>query len=337
MKFRTTLTTDIKTDNRIDRGDEINMKLKAGTRTASDKSRTTLKTVLKYKHIYIILLPAILYYLTFHYAPMGGLAIAFQKYSITKGIFHSKWIGLENFKTFITDIYFWRLLRNTLMINFWNLIFGFPAPIIFALLLNEIKRDRFKKSVQTITYMPHFLSVVVVSSMILTFFATNGPINSIISMLGGNKVTFMTEPKYFYRIYVISDIWQQLGWGSIIYIAAISGIDQELYDAAQVDGANRWRQLIHVTIPGIMGTIMILLIMRIGRMLSLGYDKIILLYNESIYETADVISTYVYRRGLLNGEYGYSAAVGMFNSVFNFIFLMSANMISKKATGSGLW
>ena len=303
----------------------------------SVKRGSLRREALKYKHIYIILIPAILYYVLFQYAPMGGLAIAFQKFSLTKGILGSRWVGLSNFTSFLNDVYFWRLLRNTLMINFWGLVFGFPAPIIFALLLNEIKKDRFKKSVQTITYIPHFLSVVVVSSLVLTFVSSQGILNSLIRLFGGDTVYFMNEPKYFYRIYVISDIWQELGWNSILYVAAISGIDQELYEAATIDGAGRWRQLWNVTLPGIMGTIMIVLIMRMGRMLTIGYDKIILLYNPAIYERADVISTYVYRRGLLDGDYGYSAAVGLFNSVFNFIFLMTANFLSKKATGSGLW
>lgn len=301
------------------------------------KGRRLWKRVMMYKHIYIILLPAIIFYLVFCYAPMGGLVIAFEKFSITKGILGSQWVGLKNFKTFLTDVHFFRLLRNTLMINFWELLFGFPAPIIFALLLNEVRCMRFKKAVQTITYMPHFLSVVVVAGLVLTFVSSGGLINSIIEMFGGERIAFMTEPKYFYRIYVISDIWQQLGWNSIIYIAALASVDQELYEAATIDGAGRWQQLLHVTIPGIMGTIMILLIMRIGRMLTIGYDKILLLYNDSILETADVISTYVYRRGLLDGDYSYSAAVGMFNSVINFIFLVTANKISKKATGSSLW
>ena len=302
------------------------------------KKKTSLWTqVLKNKHIYVILLPTILFYLIFHYAPMGGLVIAFQKFSVTKGMLGSTWVGLKNFEAFLSDVYFWRLLRNTLMINFWGLLFGFPTPIILALLLNEVKQEKFKKTVQTITYMPHFLSVVVVSSLVLTFVSSNGFINAIIKMCGGDSIAFMSDPKYFRTIYVISDIWQQIGWNSILYISALSGIDQELYEAATIDGAGRWAKLWHITIPGILGTIMITLIMRIGRMLSLGYDKIILLYNPSIYETADVISTYVYRRGLQEADYSYSTAVGMFNSIFNFIFLMAANTFSKKATGSGLW
>lgn len=306
-------------------------------RLREPRKKSLWKEVLECKHLYIILLPAVLYYAIFYYAPMGGLVIAFQKYSVTRGILDSAWVGLENFKSFLSDIYFWRLLKNTLLINFWSLIFGFPAPIILALLLNEIKNKRFKKAVQTITYMPHFLSVVVVCSLVLTFVSSQGLINSIITIFGGDPVSFMSDPKYFRTIYILSDIWQQIGWSSILYISALSAIDQELYEAATIDGAGRWQKLLHVTVPGILGTIMITLIMRIGRMLSLGYDKIILLYNPSIYETADVISTYVYRRGLLNGDYSYSAAVGMFNSICNFIFLMTANLFSKKTTGSGLW
>ena len=309
----------------------------ANSENKSKKKNSLWKKVAKFKHIYVLLLPALIYYAIFCYGPMGGLVIAFKKFSITKGVWGSPWVGIKNFQSFLTDVNFWRLLRNTLMINFWSLVFGFTSPIIFALLLNEIKNMRFKKAVQTITYMPHFLSVVVVSGLVLTFVSSNGLVNSIVGLFGGEKVAFMTEPKYFYRIYITSDIWQQLGWNSIIYIAALAGVDQELYEAAAIDGAGRWKQLIHITIPGIMGTIMILLVMRIGRMLTVGYDKILLLYNPSVYEKADVISTYVYRRGLLDGDYSYSAAVGMFNSVFNFIFLVSANKLSQKTTGSGLW
>ena len=301
------------------------------------RNKTTWQRMLEYKHIYIILLPTLLYYLIFKYIPMFGNIIAFQKYSITKGFLASRFVGFGNFVEFLTNYKFWELLRNTLSINFYNLLFGFPAPIILALLLNEVRNYRFKKSVQTITYMPHFISTVVMASLILTFVASDGFINGIREMLGLNSIAFMTEPKYFVGIYVISGIWQGVGWSSIIYIANISSIDQELYEAATIDGASRFQQARYITIPGITETIVILLIMNIGQMLSLGYEKIILLYNPSIYETADVISTYVYRRGLLEGDYSYSAAVGMFNSVINFALLMSANKVSNKLRGSGLW
>ncbi|MCK9478598.1 MAG: ABC transporter permease subunit [Firmicutes bacterium] len=311
------------------------------TATITKKGRAVKKhiwrEVKKFKHIYIILAPTLLFYIVFRYAPMFGNVIAFQRFSITKGILGSKFVGLQNFKDFLTNYKFWELLRNTLNINFLGLVFAFPAPIILALLLNEVKRLRFKKTVQTITYVPHFISTVVVSSMILTFVASDGMINAIRQMFGGEKISFMTNSQYFYPIYIISDIWQHIGWGSIIYIAALSSVDQELYQAATIDGAGRWKQLLHVTLPGISQTIIILLIMRIGQMLSVGFEKIMLLYNPAIYETADVISTYVYRRGLLEGDYSFSAAVGMFNSIINFILLIAANFFSKKISDSGIW
>ena len=296
-----------------------------------------VERILKYKDIYLLLLPTLLFYLIFCYVPMFGTVIAFQDYKITKGILGSDFVGLQNFVDFLSNYKFWQLLRNTLTINLWGLVFTFPAPIIMALMLNEVKNLRFKKSVQTITYLPHFISIVVISSLVLDFVASDGLINSIRTMFGAEPISFMTKSNYFVPIYIISDIWQRVGWDSIIYIAALSSIDVQLYEAASIDGASRWSQLWHITIPGIMGTIMILLIMRIGQMLSVGYEKIMLLYNPSIYETADVISTYVYRQGLLEADYSYSTAVGLFNSVFNFILLMSANSASKKLTGSGLW
>ena len=293
--------------------------------------------IMRYKHIYIILFPTLLFYLIFCYAPMFGAVIAFQKFSITKGFLDSPFVGLENFRNFLNNYKFWQLMRNTLSINVLGLIFAFPAPIIFALLMNELRCQWFKKTVQTITYMPHFISVVVVSSMVLSFVASDGFINTIRGVFGGEAIQFMTQPKYFWGIYVISDIWQGLGWGSIIYMAALASVDVQLYEAATIDGAGRWKQLLHVTLPGIASTITILLIMRIGQMLTIGYEKIMLLYNPTIYETADVISTYVYRRGLLERDYSYSTAVGLFNSTINFILLLTANYVSKRVSGNGLW
>lgn len=293
--------------------------------------------VYKYRHIYIILLPTLIFYLVFCYVPIFGTLIAFQDFSITKGILGSKFVGMKNFIDFLTNYKFWQLLRNTLSINIYGLIFGFPAPIIFALLLNEIKNQHYKRTVQTITYMPHFISTVVISSMILTFVSSQGFINAIRGYFGLEKIAFMLEAGYFYPIYVLSDIWQKLGWESIIYISALASVDAQLYEAAEIDGAGRFKQLLHITLPGIAPTITIMLIMRIGQMLSLGYEKIILLYNPTIYETADVISTYVYRRGLAEGDYSYSTAVGLFNSVINCILLFSSNYVSKKISGNGLW
>ena len=307
------------------------------TGAAAVKERNLLKRIAAYKHIYIILLPTLIYYLVFKYLPMFGNIIAFQKYSITKGILGSRFVGLQNFADFLSNYKFWELMRNTVSINFYDLLFAFPAPILFALLLNEIRVLRFKKTVQTITYMPHFISTVVISSLILTFVSSDGLINSVRELLGAERIAFMTQPKYFYPIYIVSGIWQNIGWSSIIYIANIASVDVSLYEAATIDGAGRFKQAWHITLPGISETIIILLIMKVGKMLSIGYEKIILLYNPSIYETADVISTYVYRRGLLEGDYGYSAAVGIFNSVINFILLMSSNAISKKVKGTGIW
>ena len=234
--------------------------------------------------------------------------------------------------------FFGRTVKNTLTISLTNIIFGFPAPIIFALLLNEIKNLKFKKAVQTISYMPHFISVIVMTSMIRVFVAENGFVTKIMhALFDVPEQSLLTLPQYFVPIHVLSGIWQGLGWGAIIYIAALSNVDQELYDAASIDGANRWKQTLHVTIPSIMPTIIIMLLLRLGRIMSVGYEKIILLYNEGIYETSDVISTYVYRRGLLDNQYSFGAAVSLFNTVINFALIMIFNKISKKLSDVSLW
>lgn len=291
----------------------------------------------KHKYIYLMFLPIALYYIIFMYVPMAGNVIAFQDYRITRGIFASKFVGFKHFSNFLNDVYFWRLLRNTLTINVISLVVSFPMPIILALLLNEVRCKSFKKAVQTITYMPHFISVVIICGIIRNFVATDGVINSIVTALGGDVIPFLTEPKYFPWVYVISGLWQEIGWSSIIYLSALSGIDQELYEAAAIDGANRWKQTIHITLPGLLPTISILLIMKIGSLISIGYEKILLLYNPAIYETADVISTYVYRQGILDANYSYSGAVSFFNSIISLILIFSSNTISKKVSGSGLF
>lgn len=296
-----------------------------------------LTSIARQKNIYIMLIPVIAYYVLFAYVPMFGNIMAFQDYKITRGIFESNFVGFKHFNSFLNDVYFWRLIKNTIRINVYGLVFGFPAPIIFALLLNEVRNISFKKTVKTITYMPHFISTVIICGMITSFVAREGVINSVIVSLGGSPLEFMTDPKYFVGIYTISGIWQNMGWSSIIYISALSSIDQELYEAASIDGASRWKQTIHITIPGILPTVSILLIMQIGQMLSVGFEKVMLLYNPSIYETADIISTYVYRQGILGANYSYSAAVGLFNSVVNFILLVSVNAFSRKISGNGLF
>ncbi len=287
--------------------------------------------------IYLMFLPVAIYYILFAYKPMYGALIAFQNYVPAKGIMGSDWVGFKHFTDFFTNFYFWRIMKNTLIISGASIIYGFPAPIILALLMNEIRSNTFKRSVQTISYIPHFISMVVVCGMIKTFTADNGLITSMVVALGGEKASLLTNAKAFVPIYVISSIWQEIGWGSIVYLAALTGINQELYEAASIDGANRWKQTLHVTLPGIAPTITIMLILRLGSVLNVGYEKIILLYNEMTRETADVISSFVYRKGLLEANLSYSTAVGLFNSVVNFGFIILSNAISRKVSETSLW
>lgn len=287
--------------------------------------------------IYLIALPVLAYYLIFHYIPMYGASIAFKDFSPALGIVDSPWVGLKHFLAFFESYYFWRLLRNTFLLSFFSLIFGFPAPIILALLLNEVKNQTFKRVTQTISYLPHFISMVVICGMILDFSSTNGLFNQILGLLGIQSTNLFLKKELFRPIFISTGIWQGVGWGSIIYLAALSGIDQELYQAAIIDGANRWKQLWYITIPSIIPTILILLILRIGKIMNVGFEKVFLLYNPAIYETADVISTFVYRKGLLEMNFSYSSAVGLFNSVINFLMLISANWFSRKVNDTSLW
>jgi putative aldouronate transport system permease protein len=286
---------------------------------------------------YLLLLPALIFYLVFCYKPMYGIIIAFKDFSPGKGILGSEWVGLRYFQTFFSSYYFGRLIRNTLHISLASLIFGFPVPIIFALLLNEVRNIRFKRIVQTVTYMPHFISLVVICSLIKLFTSDTGIIVSLMSLFGFQPVSLLNQASYFVPIYVVSDIWQGFGWDSIIYLSALTAIDPGLYEAATIDGANRWQQTLHVTLPGISATIIILLLLRMGSIMSVGYEKIILLYNEGIYDTADVISTFVYRKGILQSQWSYSTAVGLFNSVINFAVVFTFNRISRKFSSISLW
>jgi len=269
---------------------------------------------------------------------MVGLLMAFQNYKPQLGFFRSPFVGFKHFQDFFQSYYFWRLLKNTFLISFFDLLIGFPLPIIFALLLNEVRGRFFKKSIQTISYMPYFVSMVVVCSLVNQFCSQNGAITQLWSMITQNEpASLIAQPQFFRAIFVGSNVWQSLGYNSIIYIAALASVDQELYEAAVIDGANRWKQTIHVTLPGISSTIIILLILRCGQLLNVGYEKIILLYGPSTYETADVINSFVYRKGLQEFNYGYSAAVGLFNSVISFILLMTVNKISAKVTDTSLF
>ncbi|MCM3782148.1 ABC transporter permease subunit [Neobacillus mesonae] len=312
--------------------------VQAAAKMPGDRKRTIImKDLIRNRYIYLMLIPVIVYYAIFHYGPMYGLLIAFKDYGIAQGVWDSPWVGFTHFQNFFENPYFWRLLRNTLMISFYELLFAFPAPIILALLLNEIRQIMFKRVVQTISYLPHFISIVVVAGMMVDFLARDGLINNVLAFFGMEPISFLQESEWFRSIYVSSGIWQGIGWGSIIYLAAMSSIDPTLYDAARIDGAGRWKQTLHITIPGIMPTIVILFILNIGSILAVGSEKIILLYNPLTYETADVISTYVYRKGILGADFGYSAAVGLFNSVISFILLVMANTISKRVSEHRLW
>ena len=292
----------------------------------------------EYPLLYLMALPVIVWYLVFQYGPMYGLVIAFQRYVPSKGISRSAWVGLKYFKDFLSDPYFFRTVRNTLIINFYLLIFAFPAAIIFALLINELRTPHLKRCTQTITYMPHFISSMVICGLAVDFFKSDGMITSmLVSLFGVEETNLLSVKGYFRPIYVAMQIWQETGWDSIIFVAALAGIDPTLYEAAIMDGAGRFKRIWHVTLPGILSTIVILLILRVGNMMTLGWEKIVLLYNQMVYETADVISTYVYRRGLIDFDYSFSTAVGLFNSVINFLLLISVNAVSRKVNENSLW
>ncbi len=286
---------------------------------------------------YLLALPVIVFYAIFHYKPMVGLVISFKDFRPAIGMWESEWVGLQHFKDFISSYYFWRLIGNTLRISLTTLALGFPAPIIFALLLNEVRNEKFKKLTQTVSYLPHFVSVVVICGLVKLFVKQNGIITMFMTLFGMPNEPMLSNPDAFVWIYSISGVWASVGWGSIIYLSALSGINEELYEAAKIDGANRWKQTIHVTLPGISTTIITMLLLNVGNLLGVGYEKIILLYNEKIYETADVISSFTYRRGLLDFQWSFSSAVGFFNSVVNYIVVVMFNKISKKITDVGLW
>lgn len=299
--------------------------------------------------LYLMAIPIILYFVLFCYLPMFGLLISFQDFNIIKGVFNSPWTGMygfAHFYKFFTGNMFWPVMKNTILISFYEILFSFPAPIIFALMLNEIKNLKYKKIIQTVTYLPHFISVVVICSMIIRFFQHDGIITSLITLLGGERKDYIIDADAFRTIYVGTGIWQGIGWGSIIYISALSSIDQELYEAAVIDGAGKWKQLIHITIPGIASTIIILFIMRMGQILSVGYEKIILLQKSETVEVSRVLSVYTYERGLggLSGsttsgsnQYSYASAVGVFTSLVNILFLAITNKISKKVSETSLF
>ena len=287
--------------------------------------------------LYIMVMPLLLFYLLFHYKPMYGVIIAFKDYSTRLGIVGSEWVGLKHFTDFFTGPYFMRTLWNTFFISFCTLLFSFPMPVILALLINELRSKKYSRLVQTVSYLPHFISLVVICSLIKDFTSQKGVITAMLEVFGFPKISMLNEPKLFVPVYVVSDIWQSMGWGSIVYLAALTSISQELYEAARIDGASRLKQIVHISLPCIMPTVTVMLILRIGGLMNLGYEKIILLQNPAIYSTSDVISTFVYRRGIIDRSYSFSAAVGLFNSIINCLLLIISNMLSKRLNETSLW
>lgn len=291
------------------------------------------------RYLYVLFAAPFLFYVVFEYAPMYGVLIAFKEIKVFRGLgdmLAAPGVGFKYFELYLADPYFWQLVRNTVLIQALGLAVGFPAPIVLALMLNEVRAIAFKRVIQSITYLPHFISQVVICGMIVNFVATDGVVNDFLAFFGLPRTPFLVRPEWFRPIYVASDVWQHVGWGAILYLAALTTVDPQLYEAASLDGAGRWRQLRHVTWPGILPTVVILFIFAMGRIVEVGYQKIILLYTGATYETADVIATFVYRRGLIQSDFSYATAVGLFTSVIGILFVVSTNRISRHS-GHSLW
>ena len=312
-------------------------KLKASV-VLQGKTKRICTTFKNYSMLYLFLIPALAYFLIYHYIPMYGVIIAFKDYSPFMGVIESPWVGWKYFESFFNSIYFWRLIRNTFLLSFYSLIYGFPIPIIFALLLNELPFLKYRSLVQTISYIPHFVSTVVIVGMISKFLSpTSGFVNSFIELFGGEAINFMSEPSWFRTVYISSGIWQGVGWSSIIYFAALSAISPTQYEAAKIDGANRWQRIWYISLPGMLPTILTMLLLSLGNIMSVGFEKVYLMYKPVTYETADIISTYVYRSGILEQNYSFASAVGLFNSVINLVLITTFNYLSRRISDYSLW
>lgn len=306
--------------------------------TVSPRQGSFRKRIYRDRHLIFMSIPAVAFYLIFSYIPMTGIVIAFKNFQPGLGLYTGEWVGMKWFNRFFSSVYFERLLRNTFLLSFYSLLFGFPVPILFALCISEVRNIRVKRAIQTISYLPYFFSTVIVVGMVRNFLSLNdGIVNDIIEMLGGERINFFMRADWFRTIYVCTSIWQHFGFSSIIYIAAIIGISPELYESASLDGINKFQEVWYITLPMIKPTVLILFLLEIGNLMSVGYERVYLMYNPSTYETADVISTYVYRQGIEMTKYSFSAAIGLFNSVMNFAFVFTANCITKKMTNSSLW
>ncbi|WP_425453971.1 ABC transporter permease [Paenibacillus flagellatus] len=294
----------------------------------------------KHKALYLLMLPGILYYVVFKYVPMYGVVIAFQNFSVGRGILGSKFVGLDHFvEFFVNTPDSWKLIRNTVMLNVYDLLFHFPAPIVLALLFHELRNKKFKKFVQSVSYMPHFLSTVVIAGILVTFLSpSTGVVNFVlVKWFGMEPILFLGLPEWFRTIYVGSEIWQKVGWGTILYLAAIAGVDPTLYEAAKMDGANRFQQMRHITFVGMIPVIIVLFVLNLGHFMESGFHKILLLYNSMTYETSDVINTFVYRRGVLDADFSFATAVGLFQSAIGFVLVVAANRITRKYSETSLW
>lgn len=301
----------------------------------------TFSLLRKNKLYYSLIVPGIIYFLVFHYTPMFGLIIAFKDVAPFDGLremLTADWVGLKHFQNFFNSYYFWDIIENTLLISLYRLLFGFPAPILLALLLNEVGNMAFKRSVQTISYLPHFLSMVVVAGLLTTLLTTDGGLaNEIVKLFGYEPVSFLTDERYFRSVIVASGIWKEVGWGMIIYLAAIAGIDMQQYEAARIDGAGRMRQIWHITLPGMRHIIVILFILQIGGVMEAGFEQIFLLYSPPVYDVADIIDTYVYRKGLVEVQYSFGVAVGLFKSAIAVVLIIGTNWLAKKFGQEGIW
>ena len=301
-------------------------------------SKRARKAFIRDWQLLVLCLLPVAYYIIFHYLPMYGVQIAFKDYYASKGIIGSPWVGLKHFKRFFSSPQFWPLLKNTLGLSFLQLAIGFPIPIILAIMLNQAKNYKFRKFVQSVVYCPHFISIVVLTSMLYIFLSPrNGIINTVIQALGGDPIFFLGEAKYFKLTFVISGVWQNAGWSAIIYIAALAGISPDLYEAAAVDGANKWQRILHIDIPGILPTIVMMFILEVGKVMNLGMQKAYLMQNAQNLAASEIISTYIYKVGLINAQYSYSAAINLFNNIVNIFLLVTCNALAKRVTKNSLW
>lgn len=322
----------------------IGLRRNSGRKAASDWKKTNTQTLLNNiksnYQLYLLALIPVAWFIVFRYLPMYGALIAFKDYKAASGILGSEWVGLENFIKFFKSYQFGRVLANTLGLSLYQLLAGFPLPIILALSINALRNEKFKKTVQLVTYMPHFISVVVVCGMMMQFMSPRvGIVNEIITALGGDAIDFIAKPEYFKSIYVWSGVWQRFGWGSIIYLATLASVDPNQHEAAMIDGASRFKRIIHIDIPNIMPTIVTLLILNFGRIMTIGFEKVLLLQNDLNLRTSEIISTYTYKIGLASAfpDFSYATAIGLFNSVVNLILIVSINKLAKKINETSLW